>query len=30
MTGKKIKEKCKKLYTFLLHKLVVYDTIYVV
>lgn len=28
--GKKIKEKCKKLYTFLLHKLFVYDTIYVV
>lgn len=26
----KIKEKCKKLYTFLLHKLFVYDTIYVV
>ena len=25
-----IKEKCKKLYTFLLHKLFVYDTIYVV
>ena len=28
--GKKIKEKCKRLYTFLLHKLFVYDTIYVV
>ena len=25
-----LKRGCKKLYTFLLHKLVVYDTIYVV